>query len=346
MTYTVYTYQQLQRKTIARLKQIYNEIACTVEVSGKRCKEGWISAIVDYQASKVQKVADVVDEQSTAKAELDNHIAAQAQAVASELTTVEINSNHFEVYAGKWLLAYITYDWGELVTQPWVVMVNGVEKFRHSTQAWCYRFIQWHHKQGTLNPQPNTEIPEVPFISEICFYDQEALVGGELVAGITYTHDQRQNPEWRVIVNNMEIFRDTTPARCHSYIKQQYQAGTLPVQQPFEEPCTSDNRVQAHIFNECQNYGFEILDDGIYQNDVKLGEVGCSNGNWWFTRATDSTQQRIPCDSALDAVWWLSMVDVSLATEPVDEYLQYRSLEQLTGEELQRLLEKAELVAA
>ena len=57
MTYNIYSQQQLQLKSIARLKQIYSEIACTTEVSDKRCKDAWISAIVNYQASKIQKLA-------------------------------------------------------------------------------------------------------------------------------------------------------------------------------------------------------------------------------------------------------------------------------------------------
>ncbi|MHC5755932.1 MAG: hypothetical protein ACYTXF_35915 [Nostoc sp.] len=95
----------------------------------------------------------------------------------------------------------------------------------------------------------------------------------------------------------------------------------------------------AQIFTECEKFGFDILDDEIYHNDVKLGEVGQTHGGWWFTCAADETQQRIPCDSALDAMWWLSMVDTSLVTESTPEYLQCRSLEQLTTEELQQLLD-------
>jgi hypothetical protein len=43
MTYQIYSQQQLQLKSIARLKQIYSEIACTVEVSDKRYPIGiWL----------------------------------------------------------------------------------------------------------------------------------------------------------------------------------------------------------------------------------------------------------------------------------------------------------------
>ena len=114
MTYQIYSHQQLQLKSIARLKQIYSEIACTVEVSDKRCKDSWISAFVfdvgaaiaEYQASKIQKLTSAApDEQAISQAELDHYIATQAQAVANvPLTTVEINFYHHEVYCGKELI--------------------------------------------------------------------------------------------------------------------------------------------------------------------------------------------------------------------------------------------------
>ncbi len=101
MTYQIYSHQQLQLKSIARLKQIYSEIACTVEVNDKRCKDAWISAIVNYQASKIQKLAPATpDNQALAQAELDNYIADQAQTVAPEpLRIVEISFSDYEYYA-------------------------------------------------------------------------------------------------------------------------------------------------------------------------------------------------------------------------------------------------------
>jgi hypothetical protein len=101
MTYEIYSHQQLQLKSIARLKQIYSEIACTVEVSDKRCKDAWISAIINYQASKIQKLAPAApDNQATTQAELDNYIADQAQVVAPEsLRIVEIPFGDHEYYA-------------------------------------------------------------------------------------------------------------------------------------------------------------------------------------------------------------------------------------------------------
>lgn len=361
MTHDLYTHQQLHLKSIARLKQIYSDIICTVEVVDKRCKDAWINAIAEYQASQVQTVVDVApDEQAIAQAELDQYIADQAEIIAPQLTTVEINCYHYEIYALKQLVAYIAYDYDEFVTQPWVVMVNGEEKFRHTTVARCQRFIEWHHQDGTLNPQTETEIPEAPTILEISFYDQEAFVGDELVASISYDHGNYQNLYWRVMINGNEIFRDISPARCHSYIKQQYQQGQLPLQEQLEEeaeglrcreaegqesfssapllPCSpassaTGNEIMAEIFSACENYGFEMLDDGIYQSDVKLGEVGCTDGRWWVIRAAEENQ-RIPCNSASEAVQLLS-------ESAADEYLGYRLLEHLSPREWRSLLSGA-----
>ena len=142
MTHIIYSQQQLQLKSIARLKQIYSEIACTVEVSDKRCKDAWICAIVNYQATKIQKVTLAApDNQAIAQAELDNYIADQAQAIAPEpLTIVEISFDHHEYYADDKLIASISHDDNHL-TQRWVVMVNGKEVFRANTLMRCDRFI-------------------------------------------------------------------------------------------------------------------------------------------------------------------------------------------------------------
>ncbi|MGF2037256.1 MAG: hypothetical protein RMZ43_018370 [Nostoc sp. CmiVER01] len=261
MTYQIYSHQQLQLKSIARLKQIYSEIACTVEVNDKRCKDAWISAIVDYQSTQAQKIAQAaLDEQTTAQAELDRYITNQAQAIApEELTIVEISFDHHEYYAGNQLIATISHE-DDHLTQRWVVMINDKEVFRANTLMRCDRFICTHYKDGSL-----------------------------------------------------------------------------PVQDKEATPPTTENRIMAHIFNECQNYGFEVLDDGIYNNKgVKLGQVGCTDGNWWVKRRYSVQQQY--SNSVLDAVRTLSMADTSFATEPTPEYLQHRPLQQLTTDELQQLL--------
>ncbi|WP_392530060.1 hypothetical protein [Nostoc sp. C117] len=291
MTYQIYSQQQLQLKSIARLKQIYSEIGCTVEVSDKRCKDSWISAIVNYQASKIQKVAlTAPDNQALAQAELDSYIADQAQVVAPEpLTIVEISFDHHEYYAGNQLIASISHDDNHL-TQRWVVIVNEKEVFRANTLMRCDRFICTHYKDGSLPVQ-------------------EKEAGGQ-GAG-----------------SRGERFSPIHPAPCSL------------------SSSTTENQIMAHIFNECQNYGFEILDDGIYNNGVKLGQVGCTDGNWWVKRRYSVQQQY--SNSVLDAVRSLSIVDVSTDSKSIfEEYFLDQPLEQLTGDKLQRLLERAELVTA
>ena len=288
MTYQIYSHQQLQLKSIARLKQIYSKIGCTVEVSDKRCKDAWISAIAsrapeaiaNYQASKVQKLTLAApDNQTLAQAELDNYIADQAQAVAPEpLRIVEISFGDHEYYAGDELIASISHDDNHL-TQHWVVMVNGKEVFRANTLMRCDRFICTHYKDGTL-----------------------------------------------------------------------------PVQEQLATPCTTENQIMAHIFNECQNYNNSQLpirnsqlhampknrklctcNDSItnYVHNCELRTANCELlSNWWVKRRCSGQQQY--SNSVFDAVRSLSMVDVSTDGKSIfDEYFLEQPLEQLTGDKLQ-----------
>ncbi|MCC5633636.1 hypothetical protein LC613_40075 [Nostoc sphaeroides CHAB 2801] len=281
MTHQKYTQQALSRYTLKSLKRIATELGVTPTLD-KRASDTWVNAILTHQSTQLQKV----DNQTTAQAELDQHIAHQAQAVAPEpLRIVEISFGDHEYYAGNQLVASISYD-DDHLTQRWVVMVNEKEVFRTNTVMRCHRFICTHHKDGSLPVQ------------------EEALgQGGRGAEG-------------------KEFVQEISSAQ--------------------ELPCTTGNEVMAQIFNECEKYGFEILDDGIYQNDQKLGEVGQTDGGWWFTRATDETQQQQPCDSAMDAVWWLSMVDSVPHAEAVDcEELLNRPFEMLSADEWGQLREYA-----
>jgi hypothetical protein len=142
------------------------------------------------------------------------------------------------------------------------------------------------------------------------------------------------------MVNGTERFRTNTWARCHRYIEWHHQDGTLnepttPAQ--TELPASTGNEIMAQIFNECEKYGFEILDDGIYNNEVKLGEVGHTDAGWWVLRAAEGNHERVACESALEAVWWLAIGQILSHAETVDceELLtsmngkSYRSMSQL-----------------
>ncbi|BAT56952.1 hypothetical protein NOS3756_59640 (plasmid) [Nostoc sp. NIES-3756] len=235
-----------------------------------------------------------IDEQALAQAELYGHLEAQVQAVAPEsLTIQEIHSQHFEIFAGKQLIAYITYDHSDYITQRWVVMVQGNEIFRHNTIARCLRYVEWHHKDASLpTPLPApVEYPEVPTVAEISFYDQELIADGQLIASVEYDHDEYADLYWRVMVNDCEIYRDTTPARCNSYVKQAYQQGMLPVQRQ-EEPCTTGNEIMAHMGDEEELSNLQpvevIQKDGEFlfvafslePQPVADGSLGASGGDF------------------------------------------------------------------
>lgn len=186
-----------------------------------------------------------------------------------------------------------------------------------------------------IETQAQTVAPEELTPIEISFYDHEVYAGQKLIAAIT--HDEDLTQPWLVVVNGEEIYRANTWARAWRYISTHHKDGSLPEQRE-EAPNTTDNEIMCQIFNESEKFGFEILDDGIYKHEVKLGQVGYTNNQWWFVRASEEDQGRIPCDSALDGVWWLSMVDVDVETVSCEELLD-KPFDQLTDREWEHLLE-------
>ncbi|MCC5604138.1 hypothetical protein [Nostoc favosum] len=355
MTYLKYTQQALSRYNIPRLKRIAIELGVT-PTGDKRAAETWINAIITYQSTQLQKVAD---EQALAQAELDNYIVDQAQTIAPEpLTPIEISFSHHEYYAGNQLIASISHDDNHL-TQRWVVMVNGKELFRANTLMRCDRFICTHYKDGTLPEQEQLATPctiENRIMAHI--FNECQNYGFEILDdGIYHNNGVKlgkvgcTDGNWWVIKGSSgqqqysnSVF-DAVRRLCPSQTSlSMAQEATVQGAGSMEEQFS--NEIMAEIFSECEKFGFEILDDGIYNCDRKLGEVGQTDGGWWFTRAVDQTQS-IPCDSAMDAVWRLSMVDVSTDGKSIfDEYFLEQPLEQLTGDKLQRLLERAELITA
>jgi hypothetical protein len=189
-----------------------------------------------------------------------------------------------------------------------------------------------------IETQAEAVAPEHLTTVEISFYDHEYYLGEKLVAAIAYDNDLTQ--PWVVMVNAKERHRANTWAKCNSYITWHHKQGTLeaplPTPQP-EEVCTNSNEIMAQLFTECEKFGLELLDDGIYRDDVKLGEVGCTNGNWWFIR-TEEKEKRILCNSALDAVWWLSKAEMLPTAEAITvEELLDIEFDSLTFEDWERL---------
>ncbi|MEJ1930858.1 hypothetical protein WDZ92_11400 [Nostoc sp. NIES-2111] len=272
MTHVTYSHQSLERKSIARLKQIYDKIGCTVEISKRYSKNAWINAIAQHQAQRIYRIAPAAPDQqampsatswTNAQAELENFIAQQAEEIAPESLTVrEISFYEQEYYAGDRLIATVTYDGEDFVTQRWVVMVNGQEIHRHYAPEGCDRFIHW-----------------------------------------------------------------------------KYIDGTLPVQEQNATETSTGNEVMAEVATECEKCGLELLDDGVYRDDQKLGEVELRQGILWAVRADD--RERVMCECGVDAVWWVSTANPSSA----EEYLQYHPLEQLKTYHWEQLFIEAELVA-
>jgi hypothetical protein len=197
---------------------------------------------------------------------------------------------------------------------------------KRGTQTWINAIIahQSTHPEQFITP---AFVPLTPI--EISFYDHEYYAGDKLIAAISYDDDLTQ--PWVMMVNNKEVHRAATVMLCHRYICSHYKDGTLPVQEKarvqgagckgerfspmLPAPCSlssspTENAIMAEIFNECEKYGFEIVGDGIYNNDVKLGEVGYTKGGWWVVVAAE--QKRVACQSALEAVWRLAVAQTQL----------------------------------
>ncbi|MCC5651919.1 hypothetical protein LC609_19285 [Nostoc sp. XA013] len=204
--------------------------------------------------------------------------------------------------------------------------------------------------------QAQAVAPEPLTTVEISFDHHEYYADDKLVASISHD-DNHLTQRWVVMINDKEVFRANTLMRCNRFICTHYKDGSLPVQEQEATPPTTENRIMAHIFNECQNYGFEILDDGIYTRNTengklrKLGQVGCTNGNWWVILSCSGQQQY--SNSVYDAMRSLSMVDTLPHAEPTNcEELLDRPFEMLTALDWELLREYApvaesrELVAA
>ncbi|MBW4565016.1 MAG: hypothetical protein KME32_28720 [Mojavia pulchra JT2-VF2] len=216
--------------------------------------------------------------------------------------------------------------------------------------------------------QAQAVAPEELQIVDISFFDKEYYASDKLIATVTHDDDDFVTQRWVVVINNAEVFRAATPMICHRFICIHYKDGTLPVQEEAggqgfacageENSCsvasaTTGNEIMSQIFDACEQHGLELLDDGIYQNDVKLGEVGCTNGGWWVIRASSEHQQKVACESASESVRRCEAAcrETSLLVNPVccDELLD-RAFDELTADEWWRLLESeahnSELIAA
>ncbi|MBU7587446.1 MAG: hypothetical protein KAF91_32230 [Nostoc sp. TH1S01] len=115
------------------------------------------------------------------------------QATTTEqVTSVEIDFYEHEIYCGQKLIARITYDYNDFVTQPWVVEVNNQEFFRRSWYQKCFDDISWHYKKGTL-PVQQEELPIATTGNEVMARIAEAceVLGYELCDDGIYHNGKR-----------------------------------------------------------------------------------------------------------------------------------------------------------
>ncbi len=190
----------------------------------------------------------------------------------------------------------------------------------HSTHTQQALFAPFVDEQALAQAELETYIeaqaqavaPEELKVVEINFYEHEIYALDKLVAKITYDNDDFQTQRWIVMVNSVEVHRANTWLKCHNYITWHFSHGKLPVQEQENGTAATVYEVMAEIVAACEEFGFDVTNDGeIYHNSVKLGWVGCTDGRWWVAQASSEHQIKVPCDSAFDGVWLLSMVEAS-----------------------------------
>lgn len=75
----------------------------------------------------------------------------------NDIKAIEISFEEHEIYVGDRAIAKIIFTDEDFETQPWVVIINGIEIHRGNTWMKCFHFVTWHLKQGTL-PQQQEEV--------------------------------------------------------------------------------------------------------------------------------------------------------------------------------------------
>lgn len=91
----------------------------------------------------------------------------------NDIKAVEISFEEHEIYVGSRaialveplvekrcrlrLIAKIILSDEDFETQPWIVIINGIEIHRGNTWMKCFHYITWHLTQGTL-PEQQEEV--------------------------------------------------------------------------------------------------------------------------------------------------------------------------------------------
>jgi hypothetical protein len=91
----------------------------------------------------------------------------------SEIKAVEISFEEHEIYAGEKAIAKIILSHEDFETQPWIVIINGIEIHRGNTWMKCFHYITWHLTQGTLPEQKEVTAAEKERIAIPVFIPQQ-----------------------------------------------------------------------------------------------------------------------------------------------------------------------------
>lgn len=192
---------------------------------------------------------------------------------------------------GSYIMAHIAYT-QQVVERDVVVQKSKVQLKNHAIQK----------AQASL-------VEEFKFtLIEISFYDHEIYAGDKLIACITHDSDDFATQRWVVMINDVEIHRANTWAKCHDYIIWHYKQGTLPTQQQEEEIAATENKETTQVALT-EKSEFDSCEDSIYCNWVKLGEVNCTDGSW-VVRVLPQHKLQVPFNKAFDVLWSLWMVEV------------------------------------
>jgi hypothetical protein len=288
MTHPFYTKQQLSVKPLCELKSIYTQIGCNIDVADKRRKHAWVEAIVFHQSSQIQAIADALSPKNL-----------------GSLTTTDTRV-------------------GILINETKAAQIFSCKT---PVQAELNTYIEQQAAEFISEEHDSLRVAEVEFVCLDGFYNYEAIVNNKVIAAITHNTDDFETQRWVVMVGDKEAHRANTQQKCEGYIRWHHKNGTLPqvsspVVEPVAEPVVTNNATMAEISAAADEFGLQLLDDGIYDGDVKLGEVGCNNDSWWVVRSASLHQQKIPCDSVKEAVWSLCMCPSTsqhINVSPLDE---------------------------
>lgn len=171
MTFPVYTTSQLNSYNRSQLWLICEQLNIPKYPASQDCRD----AIAQKQPKLVAKL----------------------EAKQNELVVTEITFYDHELTAGNKVVAMVSYDHSDFVTQPWVVSINGVEVFRWDTQARCVTWVRTHYVAGTLpspavveEPQPQPKPETTPLLCPVCHGQGVVPQGDDIVETCQYCDGQ------------------------------------------------------------------------------------------------------------------------------------------------------------